>query len=91
MGQQGGKDKCLENLDKVLSRKWNALSFAERRFYQDMVRSTVSQKEEDNSSICSEDNEGTYILDSEDEAFKVSVYFNKNIGLLFIESQRRFR
>ena len=41
-----------------------------------MVRSIVSQKEEeDNTSVCSEDNEGTYILDSEDEAFKVSVCF----------------
>jgi len=85
--QHRGKDKCLEDLDKVLSRKWNDLSFAERRFYQDMVRSIVSQKEEeDNSSICSEDNEGTYILDSEDEAFKVSVYFNHNISILLIKS-----
>jgi hypothetical protein len=76
LGQNGGKDKCPEDFDKFLSRKWNALSFAERRFYQDMVRSIVSQKEEeDNTSVCSEDNEGTYILDSEDEAFKVSVCF----------------
>ena len=43
-----------------------------------MVRSIASQKEEDNSSVCSEDNEGTYILDSEDDAFKVSVYVIKN-------------
>ena len=27
---------------------------------------------EDNSSICSEDNERVYILDSEDDAFRVS-------------------
>ena len=57
---------------------WNALSFPERRFYQDMIRSLVSQfEEEDNNSICSEDHEGTFILDSEDEAFKVFIVFNK--------------
>jgi len=60
-----------DDMDKTLNSKWNTLSFAERKFYQDMVRAITSQKEEDdNSSLCSEDNEGTYILDSEDEAFK---------------------
>ena len=50
---------------------WNGLSFPERRFYQDMIRSLVSQfEEEDNNSICSEEHEGTFILDSEDEDFK---------------------
>ena len=58
---------------------WNALSFPERRFYQDMIRSLVSQfEEEDNNSICSEEHEGTFILDSEDEAFKVCYSIQQN-------------
>ena len=65
-------DKDSEDFGKNLNQKWNDLTFGERKFYQDMVRAIASQKEdEDNSSICSEENEGTYILDSEDEAFKV--------------------
>ena len=59
-------------MDKILNRKWNSLPFAERRFYQDMVREIASQwEDEDNNSMCSEEQEGTFILDSEDEAFKV--------------------
>ena len=65
--------KCSEDSDRMLSRKWDALPFSERKFYQDVVRKIVSHiDEEDNSSICSEDNERVYILDSEDDAFRVS-------------------
>ena len=48
------------------------MTFAERKFYQDMVRAIYSHKDEDGSSVCSEDNDDTYILDSEDDAFKVT-------------------
>ena len=62
-----------EDPDRMLSRKWDALTFSERKFYQDMVPRVISLiDEEDNSSICSEDNERIYILDSEDDAFRVS-------------------
>ena len=65
-------NKESEELDKTLSRNWDALTFSERKFYQDMVPRVISLlDEEDNSSICSEDNEKIYILDSEDDAFKV--------------------
>ena len=37
-----------------------------------MVRAIYSHKDEDGSSVCSEDNDDTYILDSEDDAFKVT-------------------
>lgn len=70
--ENGSKEKCSEDLDKTLSQKWNDLSHAERRFYQDMVREIASQwEDEDNNSVCSEEQEGTFILDSEDDAFKV--------------------
>ena len=62
-----------EDPDRMLSRKWDALTFSERKFYQDMVPRVISLLDgEDNSSICSEDNERVYILDSEDDAFRVS-------------------
>ena len=55
-----------------MSRKWDALTFSERKFYQEMVLKVVSLLEEDDySSICSEGNERVYILDSEDDAFRV--------------------
>ena len=72
LDKKDDKETNSENIDKGLNRKWNALSFVERRFYQDMVREISSQwEDEDNQSMCSEENEGTFILDSEDEAFKV--------------------
>jgi len=63
----------LEDVDKELNRRWGALSLPERRFYQDMARTLTSPKEEeDSNSLCSvEEQDGSYILDSEDEAFKV--------------------
>ena len=67
------ESKCSEEFDRMLSRKWDALPFLERKFYQDVVRKIVSHlDEEDNSSVCSEENERVYILDSEDDAFRVS-------------------
>ena len=66
------EDQNSEDIDKILNRMWNGLQFVERRFYQDMIGSLLSQKEdEDNHSVGSEEPDGTFILDSEDEAFKV--------------------
>ena len=55
-----------------------------------MVRAIYSHKDEDGSSVCSEDNDDTYILDSEDDAFKVTksvkdcnIHYHLNIKIIY--------